>query len=90
MPRIKQNFDYIEDLRSLSIKDINRYLKPNTSSDNSVLTYYRDGMRTGSIGIESQIFDTEGTITLSYRYRQELSISYEIEVISKPSNLEKV
>ena len=89
MPRIKQNFDYVEDLKSLSIKDIKRYLKPNTFSDNGVLAYYRGGERNGSIGIESQIFDTEGTITLSYRYRQELRISYDIEVISKPSNLGK-
>ncbi|MCF2220957.1 hypothetical protein H9Q08_16860 [Chryseobacterium sp. PS-8] len=89
MPRIKQYLDYVEDLRSLSIKDIKRYLKPNTFSDNGVLTYYRGGKRTGSISIESQIFDTEGTITLSYKYRQELNIRYEIQLISKPSNLGK-
>lgn len=89
MPRIKQFSDCVEDLRSLSIKDIKRYLKPNTFSDNGVLTYYRGGERTGSIGIESQIFDTEGTITLSYRYRQESNIRYEIQLISKPSNLGK-
>ncbi|WP_139422087.1 hypothetical protein [Chryseobacterium mulctrae] len=89
MPRIKQYLDYVEDLRSLSIKDIKRYLKPNTHSDNGVLTYYRGGERTGSIGIESQIFDNEGTIILSYKYRQELNIRYEIQLISKPSNLGK-
>ncbi|MFP3593972.1 hypothetical protein [Chryseobacterium sp. SIMBA_038] len=89
MPKIKQYLDYVEDLRSLSIKDIKRCLKPNTFSDNGVLTYYRSGERTGSIGIESQIFDTDGTITLSYRYNQELSIRYDIEIISKPSNLGK-
>ncbi|WP_139263270.1 hypothetical protein [Chryseobacterium carnipullorum] len=86
---MKQYLDNVEDLRSLSIKDIKRYLKPNTFSDNVVLNFYRDGERTGSIGIESQIFDTEGAITLSYKYRQEFSISYEIGLVSKPSNLGK-
>ncbi|KQT20270.1 hypothetical protein ASG31_17735 [Chryseobacterium sp. Leaf404] len=89
MPRIKQYLDYVEDLRSLSIKDIKRYLKANTHSDNGVLSYYRGGERTGSIGIESQIFNNEGIIILSYKYRQELNIRYEIQLISKPSNLGK-
>lgn len=89
MSRIKQFLDCVEDLRSLSIKDIKRYLKPNTFFDNAVLTYYRGGQRTGSISLQSQIFDNTGTITLSYNYRSEKSIEYEIEVISKPSNLGK-
>jgi len=43
MPKIKQYLDYVEDLRSLSIKDIKQYLKPNTFFENAVLTYYRGG-----------------------------------------------
>ncbi len=82
MPRVKKYLDCVKDLKSLLIKDIKQYLKPNTFSDNGVLKYYRDKVCTGSIGIESDIFDTEGTITLAYKYKQEISIRHEIKVIS--------
>lgn len=87
MPRIKQYLDYVEDLKRLSIKDIKRYLKPNTNCDNGILSYYRDGEKTGSISIETNIAETEGFLILSYRYRDRESIRYEIELVSKPSNL---
>lgn len=68
MPRIKQLLTYVEDLKSLSIKDIKRYLKPNTTCGNDVLSYYRYGGRARSLGVKSDISETEGVLILSCEY----------------------
>ena len=89
MPRTKNLYIHIEDLKSLSINDIKRYLKPNMISEGVVLTYYRNEERTGSIGIDVFIEETEGSLMLDYVYHGNEKIRYEVKLISKPSNLGK-
>ncbi|MCD1115592.1 hypothetical protein [Chryseobacterium turcicum] len=80
--------DTVETVKQLTIKSLiaNKILLPNTYNIGT-LNFKVNGSKTGSIGFEIVVREFSGLIKISYVLGNGESKAYNIELISKPSNL---
>lgn len=80
--------DTIEDLRSFDIAFLRKheYLKPNHFKPGSIIWTSGNGTK-NSISIKVVTNDSTGVLTLDYTFNSTEQINYEIELITRPSNL---
>lgn len=80
--------DTIEDLRSFDIAFLRKheYLKPHQFKPGSIIWTSGNGTK-NSISIKVVTNDTTGVLTLDYTFNSTEQINYEIQLITRPSNL---
>ena len=78
----------IEDLRSFDISFLSKYqyCQPNQSK-NGTITWTSPHGDKNSIGIRAVTRETSGILTVDYTFRNTEKINYDIELITRPSNL---
>ena len=78
----------IEDLRSFDISFLRKYeyIKPNHFKPGSIIWTSGNGNK-NSISIKVVTNDTNGVLTLDYTFNGTEQINYEIQLITRPSNL---
>ena len=78
----------IEDLRSFDISFLRKheYIKPDQFKTGSIIWTSGNGTK-NSISIKTVIGDTNGVLTVDYTFRNTEKINYDIELITRPSNL---
>ena len=80
----------IEDLRSFDISFLtkHKYLKPDQCKFGSIIWTSGNGTK-NSISIIVDTNQTDGVLTLDYTYNNTEKINYQIQLITRPSNLGK-
>lgn len=78
----------IEDLRSFDISFLRKYeyIKPNQFKPGSIIWTSRNSDK-NSISIKVVTNDTNGVLTLDYTFNGTEHINYDIQLITRPSNL---
>lgn len=65
------------------------YLEPNQIITGGMITWSRNGNKTGSIGISASTISPTSYIELNYNYKETTPIHYRINLVSVPSNIGK-
>ena len=88
MGRWGNNPTTIADLRSFDISFLRKheYIKPDQFKTGSIIWTSGHGTK-NSISIKTVIGDTNGVLTVDYTFRNTEKINYDIELITRPSNL---
>lgn len=78
----------VNDLRSFDISFLRKheYIKPDQFKTGSIIWTSGNGTK-NSISIKTVIGDTNGVLTVDYTFRNTEKINYDIELITRPSNL---
>lgn len=78
----------VNDLREIDISFLSKhdYLKPDNFRSGVITWSYSNGNK-NSISIHTVTNETDGVLTLDYTYNNTEKINYQIQVITRPSNL---
>lgn len=89
MPKFPTFPTLYDECKTISITDLKRweYLKPNQWKS-GILTWSRNGNKTGSISIAVHTYSETPVVELEYNYNDEPR-KYKIDLVSIPSNLGK-
>ena len=80
----------VNDLREIDISFLSKhdYLKPDNFRSGVITWSYSNGNK-NSISIHTVTNETDGVLTLDYTYNNTEKINYQIQLITRPSNLGK-
>lgn len=88
MPRPTSFPTLYDECKTINITNLKKwgYLKPNQLASGE-LSWKRNGVNTGNIGISSNTYGFDPFIELNYTYNNETRIQYRVFLISKPANI---